>query len=266
MGRIRFGFLGGRGSPQPRALQLICGASKRKNQLSQEGNQKRRKLASNPRPVIDMLLHLGAEQYRVKALLDTGCSIALINEKTVEKLGITRRKHNQAYSIEGFTAESVEGAGQYYTDPTLLQHRNHYSREKFEISRMEAGIDIFLPFKWITAHPPQGAWDTDEVRFNSANCLKNCTKSELAEFSLSWDESVALDPSARTIGYVAAVSHEPTDNVPMAFRQYLGIMSKEAADALPEHRPYDCKIDLREGTTAPWGPIYPLSEVELQTL
>ena len=52
----------------------------------------------------------------------------------------------------------------------------------------------------------------------------------------------------------------------MEFRQYLGIMGKEAADALPEHRLYDCKINLREGATAPWGPIYPLSEVELQTL
>jgi len=52
----------------------------------------------------------------------------------------------------------------------------------------------------------------------------------------------------------------------MEFRQYLGIMGKEAADALPEHRPYDCKIELKDGTTAPWGPIYPLSEVELQTL
>jgi len=169
-----------------------------------------------------MLLHLGAKQHRVKALLDTGCSIALINGKTVEKLGITRRKHTQAYNIEGFTGESVEGAGQFYTDPMLLQHRKHYSREKFEISPMETGIDIFLPYKWITAHPPQGAWDTNEVRFNSANCLKNCTKSESAEFSLSWDESVALDPSAHTIGYVAAVSDEPTDNVPMEFRQYLG--------------------------------------------
>jgi len=52
----------------------------------------------------------------------------------------------------------------------------------------------------------------------------------------------------------------------MEFRQYLGIMGKEAADALPQHRPYDCKINLREGKTAPWGPIYPLSEVELQKL
>jgi len=43
-------------------------------------------------------------------------------------------------------------------------------------------------------------------------------------------------------------------------------MGKEAVDALPKHRPYDCKIDLQKGSTAPWGPIYPLSEVELQTL
>jgi len=49
----------------------------------------------------------------------------------------------------------------------------------------------------------------------------------------------------------------------MEFCQYLGIMGKEAADALPEHRFYDCKIDLQEGSTVPWGPIYPLSEEEL---
>ena len=29
---------------------------------------------------------------------------------------------------------------------------------------------------------------------------------------------------------------------------------------------YDCTIDLKEGETAPWGLIYPLSESELQTL
>ena len=40
----------------------------------------------------------------------------------------------------------------------------------------------------------------------------------------------------------------------MEFRQHLGIMGKEAADTLPQHRPYDCKINLREGETAPWGP------------
>jgi len=43
-------------------------------------------------------------------------------------------------------------------------------------------------------------------------------------------------------------------------------MGKEAADALPKYRSYDCKIDLQEGSTVPWGLIYPLWETELQTL
>ena len=52
----------------------------------------------------------------------------------------------------------------------------------------------------------------------------------------------------------------------MEFRQYLGIMGKEVADTLPVHRPYNCKIDLQEGSTAPCGPIYPLSKEELRAL
>jgi len=84
---------------------------------------------------------------------------------------------------------------------------------------------------------------------------------------LTWDEDVCLDTTACVIGYVSGVSSEdPLEQVPMEFRQYLGVMGKELADALPEHRSYDCKIDLKEGSTAPWGPIYPLSEIELQTL
>jgi len=74
-------------------------------------------------------------------------------------------------------------------------------------------------------------------------------------------------PRARCIGYVSAASDEdPIKAVPKEFCQYLRIMGKEAADALPKHRPYDCKIDLQKGSMAPWGPIYPLLEVELQTL
>ena len=67
---------------------------------------------------------------------------------------------------------------------------------------MEPEIDIFLPFRWVTAHPLQGAWENNEVRFNSPKCLEHCTKHETNEFSLSWDESVATDPTARVVGYV----------------------------------------------------------------
>jgi len=78
---------------------------------------------------------------------------------------------------------------------------------------------------------------------------------------------VLHDIKVQIIGHVLAIqSKDPLEQVPTEFQQYLGIMGKEAADALPEHQLYDCKINLKEGATAPWGPIYPLPKVELQTL
>jgi hypothetical protein len=37
-------------------------------------------------------------------------------------------------------------------------------------------------------------------------------------------------------------------------------------DTIPDHRPYDCAIDLQDGTQPPFGPIYNLLENELAEL
>jgi len=213
-----------------------------------------------------MLLHQGETKHSVQVLLDTGCSVALITERIVERLKLAKKKHRHPRTIENYTGERVPGAGQYYTEDIRLQHRKHYSWEQFEISVMDLEADIFLPFDWIMGHPPQGTWTNKEVRFNSPQCLGKCTKYGTNEFSLVWDETILGDPEAGIIGHVTAVQDSPEGKVPPEFQQFLGIMSKEAAEVLPQHRPYDCKIDLQEGSTPPWGPIYPLSETELQTL
>jgi len=213
-----------------------------------------------------MLLHQGGAKHAIRTLLDTGCSIALINEKTVEKLGLRRKEHRQPRVIESFTGERVPKAGRYYVEACRIQHRDHYSWEKLEISAMDPEVDVFLPFDWITDHPPQGAWTNKKIRFDSPRCLEKYTEKATNEFSLSWDETVLSDPAAKTIGYVSARQENDEGRVPPEFRQFMGIMSKEAADTLPKHQQYDCKIDLKEGSTPPWGPIYPLSETELQAL
>ena len=41
---------------------------------------------------------------------------------------------------------------------------------------------------------------------------------------------------------------------------------KKNADILPQHRPYDCAIELQEGAQPPFGPIYSLSQNELAEL
>jgi hypothetical protein len=217
-----------------------------------------------------MVIHWADTQRRVRVLLDTGCSVPLINQELCGQVKIALLRHEEEIPLRNFSGEIVAGAGQFYTRPLLLQHRQHYTRETFEVAPLEPGVDLFLPFWWIEKHPPQGAWNSPELRFSSPICLKNCTREAASEFSLVLDESILQNSEARIIGYVSAISAnetaDPLELVPDEFRQYLGILGKEAADALPEHRSYDCKIDLKDGEVPPWGPIYPLSEVELQTL
>jgi transposase InsO family protein len=54
--------------------------------------------------------------------------------------------------------------------------------------------------------------------------------------------------------------------VPPQYHDLLSAFSKKKANTLPPHRPYDLSIDLEEGKTPPFGPIYSLSEPELKAL
>ncbi|KAL7281616.1 LOW QUALITY PROTEIN: hypothetical protein ACG7TL_004933 [Trametes sanguinea] len=66
----------------------------------------------------------------------------------------------------------------------------------------------------------------------------------------------------------ASISDSPPDlsGIPEEYHQFADVFSKSKADDLPEHRPYDLKIELEPGATPPLGPIYSLSKVELDTL
>ena len=258
---------GQRPRPSLTTKKVVCGTGQKRSAGESTKEPERKKPQCEPRPIITMLLQVGQGKYRVRVLLDTGCSGPLVNKETAWRLQIPMLKHDSTIHIENYTGQQMEEAAIFYTKPLLLQHQRHFSKEILEVTPMEPEVDIFLPYWWISKHPPQGIWESEEIRFNSPGCQEICTRYEQEQFSLTWDERVAHNPSARVIGHVSAVTTDDVlAGVPGEFRPYLSIMSQEAADALPWHRPYDCKIELKEGRTAPWGPIFPLSEVELQTL
>jgi hypothetical protein len=58
----------------------------------------------------------------------------------------------------------------------------------------------------------------------------------------------------------------PQPSYQKQFQQYVKVLGKELADKLPDHKPYDHAIDLKDGEQPPWGPMYPLNETELQAL
>ena len=54
--------------------------------------------------------------------------------------------------------------------------------------------------------------------------------------------------------------------VPLDYHDFTNIFSKTHACTLAPHQPYDLKIELEEGSSPPFGPIYSLSQSELKSL
>ena len=55
-------------------------------------------------------------------------------------------------------------------------------------------------------------------------------------------------------------------SVPEEYHDFLDIFNKERANTLNPHRPYDLKIELEDGQSPPVGPVYSISQTELQLL
>ena len=68
--------------------------------------------------------------------------------------------------------------------------------------------------------------------------------------------------------YATPASNEATiaSTIPDQYKEFQDVFEKKNADILPEHRPYDCAIDLQESAQPPFGPIYNLSQNELVAL
>ncbi len=80
-------------------------------------------------------------------------------------------------------------------------------------------------------------------------------------------QQYTLQPSAPSISGMAS-SMAPPDmmDVPAEYHDFADVFSDTLSEKLPEHRPYNLKINIEEGTSPPLGPIYSLSESELKAL
>lgn len=59
----------------------------------------------------------------------------------------------------------------------------------------------------------------------------------------------------------------PAEKLPKEYHQFLHLFDRSAADKLPPHRPgHDHEIKLQEGKQPPFGPLYNMSQQELEVL
>jgi hypothetical protein len=218
-----------------------------------------------PTANIRMIFQWNNTQRLCRVLLDWGASAPILNDKWARRNGTPIYKRATPRTIENFTGTVEASMGHAVSYPLRIQYLNHYSVDSFEIGPTSSDCDAILPFWWIAKHPPNRPYGSaDDIRFNQC---KNCTRDQAIKFSPEMDSGVLGHPEVLVIG---SISSNDDDNalslVPSKFKKCTDIMTTEAAQRLPSHKPYDHAIDVQDGQHPPWGPVYPLSETELEVL
>ena len=102
---------------------------------------------SGPVPVVAMILYFGEQEETARALLDTGSTVPILSLSFVEKHQVPIAERATKRTIQDYAGQEGSGVGEYFTSPLLLQHRQHYSRESFEVAPLASDYDIILP-RW----------------------------------------------------------------------------------------------------------------------
>ena len=80
-------------------------------------------------PIVTMTMHWDKFNSRVRVLLDSGSTVSKV---WAESMGIRRIRRPVPKEINNYAGQPVEGAGEYLSNPLLLQHKSYYTREAVE--------------------------------------------------------------------------------------------------------------------------------------
>lgn len=214
------------------------------------------------RPVTDALeLQVTWDKKELTALYDPGATRTLINE------GITR----EATRKTGMSLVNIDGTVNkkqlQETEGTLTigTHTSHEVILVGDIGRHE----MVLGRDYIRKHGMTVTWATkgkDQVHFNH-RCIGVCWKKEEPILG-KWD--VEVNATESRSAQIAEKHQKPERSieeiVPTEFHDYLDVFSETSAASLPDHKPYDCAIELLPGKQPPKGGIYRLSPPESEEL
>ena len=184
----------------------------------------------------------------IKALifLDSGASGNYIAEPFLRRHNIQKQPKKNPYTLRSLDGKPIGKDGQitHKTVPLTLTAHEHSEQIKLEPTPITR-YDIILGIPWLNKHDPDIRYRTGQISFK--RCPPTCK----------------LSPQM-----IAALTRnkENLRNVPSIYHDFEDLFSKQKADRLPEHKPYDHAIRLQPGFQLPYKPIYSQSATELKAL
>jgi transposase InsO family protein len=184
----------------------------------------------------------GTPSINTLALIDSGATACFVDREFAARHKLPLRRKSRPVAVEAIDGRPLaSGKVTHETQPLRLEIAGH--AEDLQLNVISSPhAPVILGLSWLELHNPDIDWERRTVKFPTRG----------------GGETVV----------VAAASAPPTPppSVPAKYAEFADVFSKVQADKLPEHRQYDCPIDLLPDTTPPTGPTYPMSEPESKAL
>ena len=236
-------------------------------------------------PCIRYPVRLRKDQDEVEALIDSGSEVNAMHPAYAAKLGLRVREADVgAQKIDGSHLDTfgMVIAG-FLVEDKLGKVR--FFQETFLLANISLEVVLGIPFLTLSSvdirFPERElAWRT----YTAAEALPTTRrveiidKEEFAETVLGGDDEAYVvhvmavsKPSSMPIhasrqAQVASLVSEEA-NIPVEYSDFSDVFSPDSAAELPEHTGFnDHPIDLVDGKQPPYGPIYSLGPMELETL
>ena len=220
------------------------------------------------RMVIEVTLKVGKEERRVQALVDSGAEANCIQRKLAVEMNIPESPGGTTRLI------SPSGGAIYsYADHTVrvAATDTQGDRRVADVPMVSCDFDLgevglILGFPWLTIVDPVISFATTTWRHQVNTIgLELQPAKKFAKTIRSEPYVYALYITPTTVSRrVAAVGTKGV--LPPEFQDFAHTFSATEAGVLPEHHTMEHRIDLEPGTKPPYGPIYALSEKELEVL
>ena len=229
---------------------------------------------------------------RTVAMIDSGATGNFISKDLVRSTDLPTRKKKQQYDLQmadGSTSSTGRVDEETFSLPVAIQR--HHEEITFDVVGM-ATHHVILEMPWLNKHNPEINWKTGVLKFGrtgdvtsikstrwqwtSVDEKQNRRPVEACNASVSkykgdlqqrGSDSSAISKGQRGNEERAIEGNDAPSGIPREYEKWAHLFEEETtAKALPRHQPWDHEIELEPGKEPTFGPIYALSEKELEVL
>ena len=210
---------------------------------------------------------LGPNKLAIEALIDSGASTCFINKSFAKQNKITLAWKSKAVPVEAIDGRPLSSGDIIEeTIPLATSIENHTSHISYNIIHSPSTL-VILGLSCLERFNPNIDWSKRNIIFPATlppQSLRykppeeNKFKKPLFIGARAFIQ--AAKGGSTFVIYTIPIADETRNMsaLPEQYKSYQDVFEKKNADILPQHRPYDCAIDIEDDAQVPFGPIYNL--------